>query len=1037
MTNPSATPSLQAARPAGFPTKNARAEAESTGSSHRRHVTLLFSDVAGSSAHAERLEEEVYAKSLTDFRAIAREVIAKHGGNIARIQGDGLLAIFGHPTASEDDGRRATEAALELHDRVRLLMLGSDTMQLHSGIHAGLVLLTDGDIERGRLDVVGEVPNTAARLCSLAAAGEVMVSEETLGPQTLFFQVAQLRQLVIKGRSAPLNVVRVLGRASMGRRIDAAAQRGVVSFVGRLPALAQMAAAAEQARTGTATRLLVIGEAGIGKTRLMDEFQSRLDPATFRVLQGYCENYLGAEPLQPFMHWIRSALGWRADASAQDNESATQTALASLGEAAINDFEPLAQAMAGGHSASGSSPQAPVRVSAITELLARLAQQRTLVLILDDWQWADDASRHVLEALNARCLPVFVLIATRPVDDENHGLIGIRTLGLQPLAFEEGAHAISAWLPSAEPFITQEIYRLSGGSPLFIEELCRAAADGDFPSASRNSAAWINALVASRMARLPAEQVDFLQTAAVGGNVFAVWLLERLVGPVRADEMLEALAEQDFLVPADQPGMLRFKHVLTRDAVYATVNPARRRALHLQVAQVVHAASASQYMSERLETLAYHYDAANASEQAADFAEAAGDKALATMALDRARSHYTTALKSLDASPTLNHAAKLRWCAVAEKLGQACVFDPLDISHGLTLFECAARRAAETGDANALARAHYWLGYVNYGKGRPREAVRHCESALSHAQAAGDARLAAQVQATLGQSLASAGRYAQAMPLLEQAYESKRQQIRTGSGTAIGSAYTLARMAYTWGDLGRFEEAGQHFEKALHLLGDKIHPVGASIRELVCAVHLWQGRWDEACQAGLDGADMALRCRSQFNTAMGRALAACGSWARDRDAVSFRQLSDATNWIEMRGGAISTSLNYGWLVEASLSLGLAQEARLHAARLFTRARMQDRHGQAQGCRALAKMFASQGQVARAHHYLAVAQNAADIRGSPRESALNTFAHAEVLAGLKQPRRALELAEKAAETFETMKMIWHVDRCAEFAARVVS
>ncbi len=1028
MKNPS-VPSLQTPDRTSPPSKlDSRAGAgQGAAAGKRCHVTVLFSDLTGSSEHAERLEAEIYSAFLADFRGLAREIVAKHGGNIARVQGDGLLAIFGYPIASEDDGRRATEAALELHARVGQVAVGGSgtqaiAMQLHSGIHAGLALLTEGDIERGRFDVVGEVVNTAARLCSLAAADEVMVSEETLGPQAHFFQWTPLGKLVIKGRAAPLDVLRVLGRALMGRRIDAAARRGVVSFAGRHLEMAQLEVAAQRARGGGSPSLLLVGEAGIGKTRLIDEFQSRLDPAVFRVLQGYCENYLGAEPLQPFMHWIRSALGWQVGATLPENELAVATALGLLGDTAASDFEPLKRLLVGGRNSAVQTPQEPVRISVITEFLSRLSLQKTLVLILDDWQWADDASRRVLESLNAMHLSVFVLVAARPGDDETHGLIGIQTLTLQPLAFSEGADAIAAWLPSAEPFATQEIYRLSGGSPLFIEELCHAATNGSLQPDSRNAtAAWINALVASRLARLPESHVEFLQVAAVVGNVFAAWLLDRLTEPAQTDSMLQVLSAQDFLVAAGPPGMLRFKHVLTRDAVYATVNPARRRILHLRVAHMLESTNDARGSYDWIEALSYHHHAAGSFEKTAYFAEIAGDKALAAMALDRARAQFIVTLRALDTLAQLDLSMQMRWCAVAQKLGQTCVFDPLDVSHDFALFERAVSLAQQVGDENMLARAEYWLAYMHYGKGRPREAVRHSEAALKHALASNDVKLVAQVEATLGQSLASAGQYQRALPMFTQAIVSKKQQSRPGSGTAIGSAYTHARLAYTYGDIGRFDLAQSHFDEALLLLGDAVHIVVASVRELMCAVALWQGRWADAQVLGQQGTDMALRCRSRYMTAMGRALGACGAYAMDGNVDSLRTLRKATQWIEDRGGAVSTSLNYGWLVQAAVDRGETDQARQNAAKLFQRARAHDRHGHAMGCRAMALQSASTGDLQRAHWYLEQAERCASLRQSVRERAENQLALAQIQAYANQLSDARSNARLAHEAFSNMGM----------------
>ena len=282
--------------------------------------------------------------------------------------------------------------------------------------------------------------------------------------------------------------------------------------------------------------------------------------------------------------------------------------------------------------------------------------------------------------------------------------------------------------------------------------------------------------------------------------------------------------------------------------------------------------------------------------------------------------------------------------------------------------------------------------------------------------------------------LASAGRYERALPLMDNAVQSKRQNSRPGSGTAIGSAYTLARRGYTFGDLGQFDQAHDCFAESLHLLGDKLHSVGASARELICAVHLWQGRWEEAYAIGMEGSDMAMRCRSRYLHAMGRALAACGGWAGQGDMESLQMLRESTQWIEARGGAVSTSLNYGWLVDAAVSLGLHQEARQHATRLFVRARAQDRHGEAQGCRALARLADSQGKFDRALHYLTAADKAADFRGSPRERAVNRLARAEHALAVGDSVASRVLALQSAEAFEAMKMAWHRDLALKISSQ---
>lgn len=995
----------------------------------RRFVTVLFSDVSGSSQHAEMLDAEDYADKLDQFRKIVRDVVPRHGGSIARMQGDGVLALFGYDESREDDGRRAVEAAFELHSAVKSIDFGSGAnaafMELHSGIHAGLVLLIEGDIERGRFDVVGEVPNTASRLCSMAAKGEIMVSEESLGPQAHFFSLSSRQNLAVRGRANPLTVVRVDGRAAVRRRIEAAAKRGVVPFVGRLAPMTQLLRAAENLGKGLRGGVVISGEAGLGKTRLVSEFRRQAESQGLLTVQGYCENYLGAEPFQPFWQILRSALGWTVTMDGADLAEKIRNLTGGKPNEAGDRLAAGARAVLLELSRQKQTSVAPLLASAILALLEVLAQGNRLVLVLDDWQWADDASRQMLDTIWQGDLKLLVVVATRPVEEADRILKGVAPLKLQPLEPAEAETTIHAWLPYADPILLQEVTSQSGGSPLFIEELCHAAAaGGDFRSLQdKSGVAWISALVASRVARLPSAQIECLQAASILGMVFPSTLLSRLIASGEAAGLIGALVANDFLTESNGSGLLRFNHVLTRESVYATVDAHRRRELHLRAALLIENGGEGGGLVDNTETLSYHFAAAGQSVKAAKYAEAAGDKALAMMALDRGRAQFATTLRSLDAIPELTNEDKHRWCSVAQRLGLTCVFDALDVADLLQLLQRAAALAREIGDGNVIARAEYWLGYVNYGRGQPRAAIAHCRQALKHATDSQDVKLMAQVQATLGQSLASAGQYHEALPLLRDSVQSKKQQSRPGSGTAIGSAYTLARTAYTLGDLGRFDEAYELFSESLEMLGDKLHAVKASVKELMCAVYLWQGRWDEAAAAGIEGTDIALTCRSHFNTAMGRALSSCAVWARDRDQASVELLLESTRWIEVRGGAVSTSLNYGWLVEMMVARQWKAQARQSAHQLFLRARAQDWHGVAMGCRAMAKLAMHNQDERRALAYLWRADHAAALRNSPRENAVNLLARADLLLFAGKGEQARPPALKALGLFEAMQMPW--------------
>ncbi|PTT78088.1 hypothetical protein DBR42_24175, partial [Pelomonas sp. HMWF004] len=423
---------------------------------HRRLLTLLFVDLSGSTAMAEWMEAEHYATMLAGLRALYERIVPHHGGVIARIQGDGMLAVFGHPEVREDDGRRATEAALELHAAVRSLMppgllpAGFVGLTLHSGIHAGVVLVNEGDQMRGRFELLGNAPNIAARLAEAAKADEIIASDESLGLQSQFFETGPRFVLQLRGRATPLAAYRVFGRAAVGRRFEASVRRGLAPFVGRCSELTRLDAALAGALSGRTLWLGLRAGAGVGKTRLTEEFLRRAADQACRIHRGYCESYLSAEPLQPFLQMLR-------------------------GMASMADAPP--ELFAAQHSPPGQ------RADALLALLLALARRTPQLVFIDDLQWADDASLRLLHRLRtgalAQSLPLLLLSASRPQPGMLPGTHDdpAELIELPPLTELEAARAVQQLLPQIDPFIAAEVQRHAGGNPLFIEELCHAAAD--------------------------------------------------------------------------------------------------------------------------------------------------------------------------------------------------------------------------------------------------------------------------------------------------------------------------------------------------------------------------------------------------------------------------------------------------------------------------------------------------------------------------------------------------------------------------------
>ncbi|MEO8059301.1 MAG: AAA family ATPase [Burkholderiales bacterium] len=959
----------------------------------RCYVTLLFADLSHSTELAGAMEAEHYAALLAVLRRAYQDKIPRHGGMVVRVQGDGLLAMFGHPLTREDDGRRAVDAALDLHQRVRELqpeLPAGHSLSLHTGIHSGLVLINTGDIERGRFELLGPVPNIASRLSDAAAPNEILVSEETLGPASRFFSTGEPRPLQVKGREAPILVYRIDARAGPAARFEASARQGQAPFVGRRAELEMLEQRLAEAIAGKPRSVAVTGAAGVGKTRLLEQLLSRATQNGCRVLRGYCDSDLGAEPLQPFRHMLQSLAG---------------------------DVQ-------------------PETVDDLGALFARVAEKQPLVLFVDDWQWADDASNQVLTALrrltSCRLLIVHSMRGTGLSDALP---TATQTIELAPLSNAEAAQAISARLPGADPFVAAEIVHHAGGNPLFIEELCHSAArsgSGRRLGRLHGGAGWLSHLVESRVQHLPPAQAELVRAAAVIGNVIPGWLLERITGQSQDSPLLRGLAEQDFIFPGERAGTLRFKHGITRDVIYDSVGLHARQRLHLRVAEALQRQSAAAAQDEALEALAYHFDAGGDAAQAAHYAELAGDKALAASALDRARAQYHVALAALDRL-RLSAEGALRWVAIVQRLGRVCVFDPS--RNELALSERAVQLAEQYGNAATVARTRHWLGYISYSLGDARKAIAHGERALAEAEGAGDEPLVIQIVAALGEAHTAAGQYERALELLDRAIAVKRVH-RSSQHTNVGLAYSLVCRAYVLGDRGLFAQAHECFDEALGCIVGVTHEIGATTHGWRSAVLLWQGRWADARDAAAESGRIAetTHCLSQLSIA--RAMGGYASWMLDRRPESLQTIVEATAWLEPRESGLFRSLNHGWLAEGLTLVGRRREARHHAALALQRGRQRDLIGVAMSYRALARDAAVQRPEA-ARGYIALALKTARERDSAHECAVTQLCDAEIAVLHDEAARAAALLDQAMDAFGGMGMAWHFDAAARLRSLLSS
>ncbi|MEJ2089732.1 MAG: hypothetical protein P8Y69_14910, partial [Gammaproteobacteria bacterium] len=570
------------------------------------------------------------------------------------------------------------------------------------------------------------------------------------------------------------------------------------------------------------------------------------------------------------------------------------------------------------------------------------------------------------------------------------------------------------------------VRQASGGNPLFIEELCHAVARDartlevreSWPSAVIPNS--LSSLIVSRIAQLDVPQREALERLAVMGNVVPAWLLESAANAAGIREAVPELTALDLVFPGESEGSLRFKHGITRAVILHSLGRDERRALHLQVARSVETRFRESEREGVFEMLAYHYGETGEYSKAADYAEAAGNKALAASAMDRARAQYQAALRALGRFEPFDDATYQRWMAIARQLALACLFDAEP--EQLVIYQHAAELARTHNDRANETYAEYWSAYINYAMGEAAKAMAHIDRAHELVKSLDDEPLRTQILATWGQVRANACDYAAALPAIDDAL-ARQAPFKRRPRIAYPYAYSLAAKAMVFGDQGRFDDAYACLDEADELTLGPIHAIQGSITSMRAAVYLWQGRWQEALDTARMNEALGDRMGSRYISAMGTALAGYARWHLDPDA-SIDSMARALSWVEGNHQMIWTSLHFSWLCELLVKLGRYQEARRSAVWVLRRARKLERLGESVAYCALAELPAERGAAVSAERCFGRARASADVRRSERELTLIDLKEAAHFEQRNRRTEGLAALSGCRERFSNMGMYWY-------------
>lgn len=889
----------------------------------RKPVTVLFCDLVGSTALAERLGPETMHFLLNRFFEMALGEVHRYEGTVNQFLGDGFMALFGAPIAHEDHARRAALAALGLRKLLREhgAELGERhgvDLEVRMGINSGWVVVGGiGDQLRKDYTAIGDTTNLAARLQHLAEPGMILVSEETSRYLHGSVQLEDLGLVPIKGKEAPVRVCKLLGIGTLQSEMAVLSGTARSPFVGRQREMATLEQLRERAAGGEGQVVGIAAEAGAGKSRLVYEFRQRLRDRPVLFLAGRCLSYTSGVPYLPILYMLRNEWGI---GEADDPATVTAKVTASLERAGLDPRESLPFFLhllgekEGTESVAELSPQAlqARTFRALRQWILNAGRGELAVLEIEDVHWVDKTSEDFLAFLAEG------LVASRML------LIGTYRSGYRPpwieksyatqialsrLTDPESQEVVRSVLRRAEPSadLVGSILSKGEGNPFFLEELARSLLERPGVLVPDT----IQGVLMARVDRLPEEHKRFLQTASVLGRelplnlLAAVWERPESLGTLLADlKRWEFLYEEP---TADEPLYL-FRHGLTQEAVYQTLLTGRRQALHKAAGQAFESLYEGR-LEDAYDSLAYHYPEAGVPEKAVQYLALFAEKA----ARGYAHSEAARALRQ-----ALSHAGRLpererdrRSLELILQLAHSLL--PLaGLAETLEVFSRYREALERVGDPAFTGRYYFWLAHTYSYLGNQDEAASKARQAIEAASEAGDTETEGRSWYVLCRDAFWSGRFSEG---LEHGHKAVALLERSADPWWQGQAYWVAGFHHYV--LGQFDSALERMAQAeaiwQALQDPRLDPSWST-----GYMHASMGDWErgiEECKGGLE------RAQDPLNTAA--ALGFLGyAYLQKRDVQrAVEALEDSCERLRQAG----MQQLYGWfsafLAEARLLAG--------------------------------------------------------------------------------------------------------------------
>jgi class 3 adenylate cyclase/tetratricopeptide (TPR) repeat protein len=872
----------------------------------RKTVTALFADIKGSTELEQDLDPEEARAIVDPALKLMIDGVHRYDGYIVQSTGDGIFALFGAPVAHEDHPQRALYAALRMQEDLRrysakLVADGGNPLQCRVGANTGDVVVRSIATGGGQTEYtpIGHTTNLASRMQAVAPVGSVAVAEPTRRLCEGYFTLKPLGPTKVKGVTEPVNVYEVTGLGPLRTRLQRSAGRGLTKFVGRQHEMEALGHAAELAQQGRGQVVAAMAEAGVGKSRLFFEFKT-VSQSGWMVLETFSVSHGKASAYLPLIDLLWNYFKLTSEDDERARREKVNGRVLTL-DRSLEDAIPYLFALLG--IVEGDDPLAQMdaeirerrTLDAIKRLLLRESLNQPLMVIFEDLHWIDRETQVLLNLLadSIGTAKVLLLVNYRPEYTHSWGSKTYYTqLRLDPLG-KEGALEMLDGLLGAGPELAalkRLIIEKAGGNPFFMEETVQVLLDEGAlvrngtvrltkPLGALKIPPTVQAILASRVDRLPPDEKGLLQTLAVIGKEFPLGLIRRVTSRPDDDlnRMLSDLQLAEFIYeqPAFPDPEYVFKHALTQEVVYNLILSERRKLLHERTAQAIEGLYPGR-LEDHYVALAQHYRLSSNAAKAVEYLRLAGEQAVGRGAYAQALANVEPALKLLEALPDDSEQMRAELgVRLLEGMIAPVVYGLASLER-LRAFERVCELSERLGDASALLRGLLNVAFACSNRGQALRAQEIAKRCVELAEQNQNAEMLPAVHFLLALCSYRSGDLLQASSLLSDLTKrlvSAHQGIAAGILSVNLWVVSLGVFAVVQQALGRPDEALKLGDETLRRARQLKHSFTLAYAVHNVGVLRYQGREPEAAREMAE-AEVALAEEHGFRELLvsGRAL---------------------------------------------------------------------------------------------------------------------------------------------------------------------